>query len=190
MTVQVLLISGTCGVGKSTIAAEINDTLAELRVPNAAVDLDALVWQWPSTSPWNNDLMFENLTALWPNYEARGVSHLVLARVVEARSELDRYRAAIPEAEITVCRLVSPESTRVARLHQRMAPGASRDWHVERTVELEHLLSVRGVEDFSVDNGERPVRAVAVEVLSRAGWISATQPAEASRRHEPDRPAT
>lgn len=43
--IPVLLVTGT---GKSTVAAEINDTLAALNVPNAAVDLDALVWQWPS----------------------------------------------------------------------------------------------------------------------------------------------
>jgi hypothetical protein len=54
-------------VGESTVAGEVNDVLAALKVPNAAVDLDALVWQWPSTSAWNNDLMFGDLASLWPN---------------------------------------------------------------------------------------------------------------------------
>lgn len=66
--VPTLLITGTVGVGKSTVAAEINDVLADLAVPNAAVELDALVWQWPSTSKWNSDLLFKNLASLWPNY--------------------------------------------------------------------------------------------------------------------------
>ena len=44
-----LIITGTCGVGKSTIAAEINDAPAEAKVPNAATDLDALTWQGPSS---------------------------------------------------------------------------------------------------------------------------------------------
>lgn len=48
--VPTLLISGTVAAGKSTVAAEISDTLAALKIPNAAVDLDALVWQWPSSS--------------------------------------------------------------------------------------------------------------------------------------------
>jgi len=30
------------------MATEINDQLATLKIPDAAVDLDALVWQWPS----------------------------------------------------------------------------------------------------------------------------------------------
>ena len=136
MPVPTLLITGTTGVGKSTVAAEINDQLAARKVPNAAVDLDALVWQWPSTSPWNVDLMFENLEAIWPNYLAHGATHLVLARVQQDRAELDRYQSAIPGAEITVCRLVAPEVTRVKRLHGRMPPGPSLDWHLKRTLLL------------------------------------------------------
>ncbi len=44
--VRTLLLTGTCGVGKSAIAAEINDALAERRIPNAALDLDAQS-RWP-----------------------------------------------------------------------------------------------------------------------------------------------
>jgi hypothetical protein len=180
MTVQTLLITGTVSVGKSTIAAEINDTLAALKVPNAAIDLDALSWQWPPSSKWNDDLMFESLAALWPNYAARGVTHLVLARVLEDSADLDRYRAAIPGADITICRLVAPEADRIARLLGRMPPGPSRDWHLARTVELNSILERLAIEDFAVDNGARPVREVASEILIRARWISRQQAKDAS----------
>ena len=169
--VPTFVLTGTVGSGKSTVAAEINDALAELKVPNAAVDLDALVWQWPSTSKWNNDLMFENLTSLWPNYQAHGATHLILARVLEDRAELDRYRAAVPGAEITVCRLTTAEPLRLERLQERMPPGPSRDWHLARSVELEAILANLACEDFEVENGDRPIREVALEVLSRAGWL-------------------
>lgn len=154
------------------MAAEVNDVLAALKVPNAAVDLDALVWQWPSTSAWNTDLMFENLASLWPNYRAHGATHLVLARVLEDGGELARYRAAVPGAQITVCRLVSPEATRVERLLERMPPGPSRDWHLSRTAELEAILGRVACEDFTVENGDRSVREVALDVLVHAGWVT------------------
>ena len=80
MPVPLLLLTGTVRVGKSTVAAAINDELAERQIPNAAVDLDALVWQWPPDSPWNHRLMLDNLGAIWPNFVARRVTHLVLAR--------------------------------------------------------------------------------------------------------------
>jgi adenylylsulfate kinase len=167
----VLIISGTVGSGKSTVAAEINDLLPEREIPNAAVDLDALVWQWPSSSPWNNDLCFENLAALWPNYRAHGAERIVLARVVEGRDELDRYRAVIPGADITLCRLSTPQPLRERRLRERMLPGPSLDWHLQRTAVLADILEHRALEDFVVENGVRPVREVAVEVLVRAGWL-------------------
>lgn len=172
MPVPTLLITGTVGVGKSTVAVEISDALAALEVPNAAVDLDALVWHWPPTSEWNSDLMFEDLASLWPNYRAHGATRLVLARVLEDRAELARYRAAVPGAQITVCRLVAPEAVRVTRLRTRMPPGPSREWHLDRTVELESILGRLAYEEFTVENGDRPVRDVALEVLVRAGWVT------------------
>ena len=171
-SIPTLLVTGTVGAGKSTVAAEINDALAEMAIPNAAIDLDALNWQWPPDSPWNRELMFENLAAIWPSYARRGVERLVLAKVLEDGDDLDRYRAAVPGADITVCRLVAPEPLRVERLRERMPPGPSRDWHLDRTVELEAILTAHGHEDFVVENGDRPVRDVALEVLRRAGWIS------------------
>lgn len=171
MPVRVLLLTGTVGVGKTTVAAAINDVLAELRIPNAAVDLDALIWQWPPDSPWNHQLMIDNLAAIWPNFAARGVTHLVLARVIEDRADLDDYRRAVPDADITVCRLVADEATRTARLEARMPPGPSRDWHLARTVELERTLRERAVEDVTVGNGDREVGDVARDVLRRIGWI-------------------
>jgi adenylylsulfate kinase-like enzyme len=170
MAVPTLLLSGTCGVGKSTIAAEINDALADAGISNAAIDLDAFTWQWPPSSPFNTDLMFENLTAVWPNYRAHGASRLVLARVLEHASELSRYREAIPGAELVVCRLVAPQQTRITRLRERMPAGPSREWHERRSVELEAILEQSGVEDFVVANDRTP-REVALDVLQRAAWL-------------------
>jgi adenylylsulfate kinase len=168
--VPTLLLSGTVGAGKSTIGGEISDVLAELEIPNAFVDLDGLIWQWPSTSTWNNDLMFENLASLWPNYRSHGSTHLILARVLEDPTDLDRYREAVTDAEITVCRLIADERVRVERLRQRMQPGPLLDWHLDRTSELHGILERAAFEDFVVVN-DRPVREVALEVLTLAGWI-------------------
>ncbi len=171
MTVPVLLLTGTVGAGKTTIVAAINEVLWRDQVPHAALDLDAVIWQCPETSRWNQDLMFENLAALWRNYAAHGSTRLVLARVLEDAEDLVRYREAIPGADITVCRLVSPHATRVERLHHRMQPGPNLDWHLARTGELHDILERAGHEDFVVENGDRPVRDVALEVLGKAGWL-------------------
>lgn len=166
------MLSGTVGVGKTTMALEVVDALAEREVACAAVDLDALVMQWPPTSKWNNDLLFENLAAIWPNFVRHGVTHLILARVLEDASDLEHYRKAVPGADIRICRLVAPERQRKQRLRARMPPGPSLDWHLHRTTELEEVLAAAKYEHFTVDNGDRPIREVAVEILRRAGWTN------------------
>lgn len=52
-----------------------------------------------------------------------------------------------------------------------MPPGPALDWHLKRTVELEAILSAAAQENFSVDNGDRPIRAVAEEILNRSAWL-------------------
>ena len=170
MTVPVLLLTGTVGAGKTTLAWEISDVLSAASVPHAALDGDGLRASWPVTSRWNEDLLFESIAALWPVQQRHGATRLVIAMVVEDPADLERYRAAVPGAEITVCRLVSPHEVRVARLQGRMPPGESLDWHLHRTGELHDILERGGIDDFTVENGDRPVREVAVEVLRRAGW--------------------
>ena len=170
VSVPVLLLTGTVGSGKTTLAYEVNDLLSERAVPNAAIDLDGLTAQWPPSSKWNADLMFENLALLWPNYRAHGATHLVLAHVLEDRTERDRYRAAVPGAELTIVRVVAPEALRVARLRGRMPPGPSLDWHLHRTVELEAILAGAALEDLAIENGDRPIRDVAEELVDRLGW--------------------
>lgn len=169
--VPVLLITGTVGSGKTTVAYEIGDLLSELRVGNAVIDLDSLTAQWPASSRWNADLMFENLALLWPNYKAHGATHLVLAHVLEAATEKQRYLEAVPGGVLTTVRIVAPEYLRLARLSGRMPPGRSLEWHLHRTVELESILEEAGLEDVAVENGDRPIRDVAQEVLERVHWI-------------------
>lgn len=168
--VPVIIVSGTIGVGKSAVASEMSEILCDRQVPHAYVDLDSLASSWPQVGPFNNVLAFRNLASVWANYREAGCERLIVARVVEHPSELDSYRRAVPGASIVVCRLVTSQETRVSRIRQREV-GAGLDWHLDRTIELEEILQQASLEDFRVDNDGRPIRAVAHEVLEKAGWL-------------------
>ncbi len=159
------------GSGKTTVLSEVSDLLVEADVTHAAIDLDWLSFMHPSQGQHGERLMFANLAAVWPVYAAAGAERLVVARVVEDRSELQRYREAVPGAEPLVCRLEAPIETMQERLRGR-EPGMFQARGVARSAVLADILRCTGAEDFTVDNAAgRPITDVARDVLSRAGWL-------------------
>lgn len=171
MAVPLLVISGSMGSGKSTVLAEASDLLAEAGVAHAAIDLDQLTVMHPKQGEYGDSLMFANLAAVWPIYAAAGATRLLVARVVEVRSELERYREAVPGAEPVVCLLTASLAAMRERLLTR-EPGMFQAQALARTAELAGILAKARAEDYAVDNGAgRPIGVVAREVLSRAGWL-------------------
>lgn len=168
-TVPLLIVTGTVGVGKTAVAAEMSEILSAQQVPHAFVDLDALSYSWPPQGRFNEELAFKNLAAVWANFCQAGAERLIVAHVIESPRDLGRYREAVPGATIVVCRLTASQETREARLRAREA-GMGLAWHLRRTVVLEEILQQVSLEDFRVENDGRPLDAVAREVLERAGW--------------------
>lgn len=168
--VPLLVVSGTIGVGKSAVLDEIHNVLCSADSSHACIDMDALSLSWPMRGEFNQTSVVENLRSLWANFRAAGVHRLAIATVVERSRDLAAYQQAVPCARITLCRLLASEPTRLTRLRRREI-GAGLAWHVQRTTELEAILDSAALHDFTVLNEDRPVREVALEVLSRAGWL-------------------
>lgn len=169
--VPVLLLTGTVGAGKTAVAMEVSEILAERGVAHVALDIDAVsyVFPRPDHDPFGQQVALANLAAVWVNARKAGAERLVLARVIEDRSELDGFRTAVPAARITVCRITAPQPLVQTRLEGREI-GSGRDWHLRRSGELSAVLDEARCEDIVVANDGRPVRAVAGEVLDRIGW--------------------
>jgi chloramphenicol 3-O-phosphotransferase len=145
--------------------------LAEAGVPHAALTLSDLgcLRPAPADDEWNERIAHRNLAAVWSNFTAAGAERLLLERVLETRSLLERIVAALPGAEITVVRLRAP----LAVLHERILAREPGDpsWYLGAADYLDGVFETAGVEDFVVDTVDRPAVAVAREVLGRAGWL-------------------
>ncbi|MSQ24027.1 MAG: hypothetical protein EXR58_05690 [Chloroflexi bacterium] len=173
--VPTLLLTGPPGAGKTTIGAEISTLLHDPPVPHAFIDLDMLSWCFP---PPRNDrfqqkLALRNLRDVWKNDATAGATHLVIARVLESRDELEGYAWAVPKAAITVIRLSAPIDILQDRLwHRYSGLGAARDatWHVERAAELAPLMEKEAVEDLLVETDGRTPREIAQEIIASCGW--------------------
>jgi len=169
MSVPLLAVSGSVGVGKTSVLIEIHDILSTAQVPHGCVERDALGYSWPDHGRFNQEMIERNLACVAKNFLTSGVKYMLIAGVIETSSDLDVYTRCVPNSEIQVCRLTADLDIRHGRLRSR-EKGAGLKWHLHRTAELDAIQESSGIESFLVDNGHRPLREVAIEVLDRAGW--------------------
>jgi adenylylsulfate kinase len=169
--VPTLLLTGTIGSGKTVVAAEVGALLAERGTPVALIDLDWLNWVHlgPAFTRYD-DLLIRNLTAVWPNFLAAGARSFVLVRAVEKQATIDAIRAALPDADLAVVRLVASPSAIAERLRRRDA-GATLAEHLAEAERFTRTMDEASLEGAVVSNDGRAVRAVAGDVL--AAWEGA-----------------
>ncbi|MFJ1910460.1 adenylyl-sulfate kinase [Streptomyces sp. NPDC088147] len=169
---RALLINGTVGVGKTTVANAVGDLLAEAGIPHAVLDLDRLRQSWP-TPPgdrFNFGMLLRNLRSIAGNYLDAGATRLVLAGVIEQHDERKRLSDAVG-VDLTVCRLRADLSVIHKRLvHRHDGEPETLRWHLDRSAELDAILSRVAVDDFTIDTTTRSVPDVAASVISAADW--------------------
>ena len=95
---------------------------------------------------------------------------MVLARILLSNDEVDAYRFAIPEMQLSVCRLEAPDEELGRRLRAR-EPGVSQGFLLRVAPRLAEDLRTNAFENFVVDNGPgRSLTAVGRELLQRLAW--------------------
>jgi hypothetical protein len=168
--VQVLVISGSMGAGKTTVCGEASDLLTAAGIVHAAIDVDVLgLGLLPP--PQADVLPCRNLDALCANFIGAGVTRFLLSEAVDSVGKRERLRTATRATSLLVCRLRAPVTKMQDRVRLR-EPGMCQEQFVARVVTLESKLDEACVEDFSVDNEDRSVTEVAREMLERAGWLA------------------
>jgi hypothetical protein len=125
---QLLLVTGPAGVGKSTLGWEMSAQLAAAQVAHAVIETDELDRVFPRPNadeldriqPGTTDVSSINLAAIWSTYRALGHTRLIMSGVMMHLDFDKRWiLSAIPEAQITVVRMLAAEPILLARLAQR-----------------------------------------------------------------------
>lgn len=167
-----VVITGTVGSGKTSVADAMGDIVSEAGVPNAVIDLDWLRRSWPvpAGDRFNLAMELRNLRDVARNYLTAGVRRLILAGVVESMEDRDRYRDAVG-VPLLVARLavdLSVVRDRLGRRHAHDPDGLQ--WHLARSGELHAILEAAGIEDVLIDaTGSCPAET-AHAVISALGW--------------------
>jgi len=173
---RVLVINGSIGAGKTTTATAIYDALDGAGARVAAIDADGLCHasQSDEDDPFQQRLLFANLTAVAPVYRTRGYGCIVLARVVEDPDDRDRYAHAFAgpggAAQVAIVRVTASDEARIQRISGRAPEGRGRAWDIERSLELEQILEDLDLDDAVVSTEDVSRSDVASNVLDAAGW--------------------
>lgn len=177
---QLLLITGPAGIGKSTLSWAMGTALAEAGVAHAIIESDELDRVHPSPKreeleaiqPGTFDVSTLTLAALWGVYRRLGHTRLILSGVM-LHVAFDRrwILAAIPDAEITIIRLQGSDETLLARLARReIGPGA--DAQAERSLGQARRMAEQDQTGFLVEHtdGKTPDE-LAIILLKKVGWL-------------------
>ena len=171
-TIPGVLITGTIGAGKSTIASVVSEVLHERGDRHALLEADWLgeLYPAPDTADrFNFGLVLRNLALIWPNFVEAGARKLILTATLESRDGLEGMRGALPGVDLKVVRLIAAPHVIEERLRARER-GHLLDRFLERTALLEAQFARLGLEDLTVENGGRPAWEVAEEIVDLLRW--------------------
>ena len=166
----ILLITGTVGTGKTTIATEIGAQLAAMNLHNAVVDLDWLGWVNVGNDFNGYDqLIIQNLVSAWQNYRTIGVEYLVLARAFLQREPVDILLNTFPNTPMIIVRLTASKETIKKRLSQRDSAETLREHLAEMEV-MNQIMDGLNLENAIVNNDSLSEKETASQIIHITNW--------------------
>jgi broad-specificity NMP kinase len=168
--IEVLVISGPAGVGKTSVANEVSAQLRAADIAHAVIDTDALDDVYPvPDEQWQ--LTERNLASVWQSFRELGTRRLILAGVYMHReSELSWIRRASGAERLLLVRLSASERTLGERVGRREI-GSEHDDQLARTLLQANRLAEEAVPQAPViETDGRTVPDIAAEIVELLGW--------------------
>lgn len=172
-SIRAVVITGTIGVGKTTLAEAISELLHERRLRHALIDVDWLGQVYPPPDPddpYNMGLSLDNLATIWPNYVATGIRYAIVSATLESRDQLDGLMAAMPGSGCVVV-LATARPDKVAERIRGREYGNLLEDFLSRTDALAATIEEARLHDFSIATDEGPPKEAATSLLNRLCWV-------------------
>jgi predicted kinase len=168
--IEIVVIAGPAGVGKTTVANELSVQLRGDGVRHAVVDADALDDIFPvPEAQWR--LTERHLAFVWQSSRELGISRLILTGVyLHDPEELAWITRATSPDRVTLIRLDASEDTLARRVREREIGSAYADQLTrtrQQAVDLRTTVDQRAI--VSCTDG-RSVVEIAREIRSALDW--------------------
>jgi len=164
--IDLLILHGPPGAGKSSIAKAIAADLRKAEITHTVIELDDLARIYPLELL---HLMYDNLAAIWPNYEKIGDVKIIIPTYLQ-KGEFEIVRAAAPAKRLTLCEVSVPQKELLSRITKREIDKAVQarlanyiDAYRENRAEDEYV-------DLCVVNHGKELQEVAKEITHALGW--------------------
>ena len=178
-SVEVILLSGRSGSGKTTVSYEITEILQSQDIPHVNISADNLDEIWPKAQ--GSSLLLANLRSVWENYwkQRQGnIRKIVMsgtAIVTESKpiqSVIENVcRATHPDMEVLCHRVIleSTDSIAAQRLGKRER-GTALERHIQSSQKWARIFEE--VEDaIKIDTSGKSVNEVATTILDQVVWL-------------------
>lgn len=166
-----ILLTGTVGVGKTTVLTELGELLERGEEPYALVDLDWLAWIRPAvaTGATVTGVLCDNLRHVAATFRAAGVERIAFARATSDPGEIEGIREALGADRLAVIRLTAAPATIEARLRARDR-GDQLTEHLLEATAFAAAAEASGIGDLVLATDTADAAAVARTAMAHAGW--------------------
>lgn len=164
--IDLLILTGAPGAGKSTVANALSGHLRELEVTHAVIELDDLAKIYPLTL---QSFMYRNLAAIWPNYEALDEIKVIIPTYLQT-GEFAIVREAAPASSLRVCELTVSRQELKRRIIDRERDEPRRQRLLEYIANYSRNSIEEEFVDFKVATSNFNAQQVAAEIVRILNW--------------------
>ena len=172
---ELLILNGSPGSGKTTLADAIAEQLREAAIAHAVIDLDefAVIYSPDNDSvEWGNKFKWKNLAAVWPNYIALGDIKIIVPVVIDTNDDFEAIKAATRGTVITVCELTAPTDILIDRVTAR-EPNEYWKKRLRGLVENYNRRSEdERFADIKIATHQKSVTDTATLIIEKLNWQS------------------
>lgn len=165
--IELLILHGPPGAGKTSIAHEMSELLRQQDIANAVIDMDYLAKIYPRK---HIGIMYKNLASIWPNYESIGNLKVIIPTYMQI-GEYEVVTNAAPAKKTQVCEILAP----INILEERIKAREKREFQIKLHLDYLYQYANNGPEpeqiSFQVSNHNKTKEQSALEIIQKAGWM-------------------